>query len=57
VADVQAFINRSQPIRYRLVVQRLSVDVIGPETAPNPPAAIPPEPPPAPAPEPPPASP
>ena len=54
VADVQAFINRGQPIRYRLVVQRLSVDVIGPETAPNPPEAIPAEPPPPPAPPPPP---
>ena len=36
VAAVQAFINGHQPIRYRLVVQRVSVDVIGPETAPNP---------------------
>ncbi|MFM8604360.1 MAG: DUF389 domain-containing protein [Cyanobium sp.] len=41
VADVQDFINRAQPLRYRLVVQRLSVDVIGPETAPNPPQAVP----------------
>ena len=39
VADVQAFINRSQaPLRFRLVVQRTAVDLIGPETAPNPPA-------------------
>jgi uncharacterized membrane protein len=38
VADVQAFINRSQaPLRFRLVVQRTAVDLIGPETAPNPP--------------------
>ncbi|MEB3182759.1 MAG: DUF389 domain-containing protein [Cyanobacteriota bacterium] len=51
VAAVQAYINERQPIRYRLVVQRVSVDVIGPETEPNPPellvpppAALPPEP-------------
>jgi uncharacterized membrane protein len=38
VSDVQAFINRSQaPLRFRLVVQRTAVDLIGPETAPNPP--------------------
>jgi uncharacterized hydrophobic protein (TIGR00271 family) len=37
VAAVQAFINRSQaPRRYRLVVERSAVDLIGPETAPNP---------------------
>jgi uncharacterized hydrophobic protein (TIGR00271 family) len=36
VADVQKFINDRQPIRYRLLVQRTSVDVIGPETEPNP---------------------
>ncbi|NBW63587.1 MAG: DUF389 domain-containing protein, partial [Synechococcaceae bacterium WB4_1_0192] len=37
VADVQAFINRHQaPRRYRLVVERIAVDLIGPETAPNP---------------------
>ncbi len=36
VADVQAYINEHQPIRYRLVVQKVSVDVIGPETEPNP---------------------
>jgi len=37
VAAVQEFINRSQaPRRYRLVVQRTAVDLIGPETAPNP---------------------
>jgi uncharacterized hydrophobic protein (TIGR00271 family) len=41
VADVQEFINSQQPIRYRLVVQRVSVDVIGPETAPNPPERVP----------------
>jgi len=38
VADVQAFINRSQaPLRFRLLVQRTAVDLVGPETAPNPP--------------------
>ena len=38
VADVQSFINRSQaPLRFRLVVQRTAVDLVGPETAPNPP--------------------
>ena len=37
VAAVQAFINRHQaPRRYRLVVERTAVDLIGPETAPNP---------------------
>lgn len=37
VAAMQAFINRSQaPRRYRLVLQRTAVDLIGPETAPNP---------------------
>lgn len=41
VADVQAYINGRQPIRYRLVVQRVSVDVIGPETMPNPPELVP----------------
>jgi uncharacterized hydrophobic protein (TIGR00271 family) len=39
VAAVQAFINRNQaPLRFRLVMQRTAVDLIGPETAPNPPA-------------------
>ena len=37
VAAVQEFINRQQGIRFRLLVQRVSIDVIGPETAPNPP--------------------
>jgi uncharacterized membrane protein len=38
VAAVQEFINRTQaPLRFRLVVQRTAVDLIGPETAPNPP--------------------
>ena len=38
VAAVQEFINRSQaPRRFRLVVQRSAVDLIGPDTAPNPP--------------------
>ena len=41
VADVQTYINERQPIRYRLVVQRVSVDVIGPETEPNPPDLVP----------------
>lgn len=37
VAAVQEFINRSQaPRRYRLVVERSAVQLIGPETAPNP---------------------
>lgn len=53
VAAVQDFINRSQaPRRYRLVVQRTAVELIGPETAPNPTAlevrtspAVPPPPP------------
>jgi uncharacterized membrane protein len=39
VAAVQDFINRRQPINFRLLVQRMSIDVIGPETAPNPPEA------------------
>ena len=39
VAGVQAFINQQQaPLRFRLLVQRTAVDLIGPETAPNPPA-------------------
>ena len=37
VAAVQDFINHSQaPLRFRLLVQRTAVDLIGPETAPNP---------------------
>ena len=36
VADVQDYINTTQPLRYHLVVQRVSVDVIGPETEANP---------------------
>jgi len=37
VAAVQAFINQQQaPLRFRLVMQRTAVDLIGPETAPNP---------------------
>ncbi|MGA0161730.1 MAG: DUF389 domain-containing protein, partial [Vulcanococcus sp.] len=36
VAAVQDFINKTQKFRYRLLVQRVSIDVIGPETAPNP---------------------
>ncbi len=41
VAAVQAYINQTQPIRYRLLVQRVSVDVVGPETEPNPPEQLP----------------
>lgn len=41
VAAVQNYINQQQPIRYRLIVQRVSVDVIGPETEPNPPELVP----------------
>jgi uncharacterized hydrophobic protein (TIGR00271 family) len=41
VAAVQSYINERQPIRYRLLVQRLSVDVIGPEAQPNPPERMP----------------
>lgn len=38
VAADQAFINNSQaPLRFRLVVQRTAVELIGPDTAPNPP--------------------
>ncbi|MEA5443235.1 DUF389 domain-containing protein [Cyanobium gracile] len=38
VAGVQDFINKTQaPLRFRLVVQRTAVDLIGPDTAPNPP--------------------
>jgi uncharacterized hydrophobic protein (TIGR00271 family) len=40
VAAVQDFINSRQPYRYRLLVQRTSIDVIGPETAPNPEALV-----------------
>ena len=32
----QDFINKTQKFRYRLLVQRVSIDVIGPETEPNP---------------------
>jgi uncharacterized hydrophobic protein (TIGR00271 family) len=50
VAAVQAFINKTQaPLRFRLVLQRTAVDLIGPDTAPNapelevlPPPALPP---------------
>lgn len=41
VAAVQKYINQQQPIRYRLVVQRVSVDVIGPEAEPNPSQLLP----------------
>ena len=36
VAAVQDFINKQQGLNYRLLVQRVSIDVIGPEAAPNP---------------------
>lgn len=36
VARAQELINESQPIRFRLVVQRSAVELIGPQTAPNP---------------------
>ena len=36
VAAVQDFINTTQKFRYRLLVQKVSIDVIGPETEPNP---------------------
>ena len=49
VAAVQSYINDTQPIRYRLVVQRVSVDVVGPETDPNPIEQVPAAPPPPPA--------
>ncbi len=48
VAAVQEFINRTQaPLRFRLVMQRTAVDLIGPDTAPNPPGleVLPPPPP------------
>ncbi len=48
VAAVQAYVNDTQPIRYRLVVQRVSVDVVGPEAEPNPPEQLPSDPPPPP---------
>jgi len=35
VADVQAFVNKRHAIRYRLVVERISVDIVGPEATPN----------------------
>jgi uncharacterized hydrophobic protein (TIGR00271 family) len=41
VAAVQSYINQQQQIRYRLIVQRVSVDVIGPETEPNPTELLP----------------
>jgi uncharacterized membrane protein len=38
VAALQDFINQQQaPLRFRLVLQRTAVDLIGPDTAPNPP--------------------
>ncbi len=42
VAAVQAFINRRQaPFRFRLVVQRSSIEVVGPEPRPVPPQLLP----------------
>ena len=35
VAAVQDYINKQQKFNYRLLVQRVSIDVIGPEAAPN----------------------
>jgi hypothetical protein len=35
VAAVQDFINKQMKFNYRLVVKRVSIDVIGPEAAPN----------------------
>jgi hypothetical protein len=41
VAKVQRLINEQQaPLRFRLVMQRIAIQVIGPETAPNPPEAL-----------------
>lgn len=40
VAAVQQFINATQPLRYRLVVERSVFAVVGPQAAPNPPAAV-----------------
>ncbi|HYP02950.1 MAG TPA: DUF389 domain-containing protein [Cyanobium sp.] len=51
VAKVQRLINEQQaPLRFRLVMQRIAIQVIGPETAPNPPEALAQVVPPAPAP-------
>jgi len=51
VAKVQRLINEQQaPLRFRLVMQRIAIQVIGPETAPNPPEALAQVAPPAPAP-------
>ena len=36
VAVVQDFINKQQGFNFRLLVQRVAIDVIGPEAAPNP---------------------
>ncbi len=36
VAAVQSFINNQQPKRYRLVVQRSAIDIVGPDPAPIP---------------------
>ena len=41
VAAVQSFINSQQPKRYRLVVQRSAIDIVGPEPAPIPTQPIP----------------
>lgn len=40
VAELQQLINKRQSLRFRLVVQRTAVDVIGPKSAPNPSNAI-----------------
>ena len=36
VAELQRLINARQPLRFRLLVERSAVEVVGPETAPNP---------------------
>ncbi|MEA5423265.1 DUF389 domain-containing protein [Synechococcus sp. CCY9202] len=41
VAAVQKFINSQQPIRYRLVVQKSAIVVVGPEAKPNPSQKLP----------------
>jgi uncharacterized hydrophobic protein (TIGR00271 family) len=41
VAAVQSFINSQQPKRYRLVVQRSAIDIVGPDPAPIPAQPIP----------------
>jgi hypothetical protein len=40
VAELQRLINQRQSLRFRLVVQRAAVDVIGPLSTPNPAQAM-----------------